>query len=65
MRLPGSTNAYRLHIVLKKVPKTSTEDGHVRAIDEDVYKPRSDGRGAVLHNRIGAMFLSVLPRMTV
>ena len=48
MRLPGSTNAYRLHIVLKKVPKTSTEDGHVRAIDEDVYKPRSDGRSAVL-----------------
>ena len=64
MHLLGSTNAYCLHIVPKKVPKTSTaEDSHVRAVDGDVYEPRSGGERSF--NRTGAMFLSVFPRMTV
>ena len=65
MCLPGSTNAYRLHIVPKKVPKTSTEDGHVRAVDGDVYELTRRGGPERSFNRTGAMFLSVFPRMTV
>ena len=44
MRLSGSTNAYRLHIVPKKVLKTR-KDGHVRATDEDEDMILLDGKG--------------------